>query len=176
MTVAEIDLEPRPQHYVFAHYILRQEAFKLTDQLIHALRYQDHDYIRRRWFVAMTQCRMTGMQFDTKWNPVAEIQIHSAQQDYITCYVISMPEAKHLTEAFFVAVVEAPGDVVRYYTLEKGSHDDGSPRTALCEWTADGRHLNFGDGPPATIDAFTESIFRHVNAELPKRSQHYYGR
>lgn len=164
-SISEGDLNPRPLHYVFAHYTLREEAFLATDQLINALREQDQDYIRHQWFKAIIGCRGSGTQIDKEAVPIEEIRVYSAQQDGITCYLIGMPEAKHMTEAFFVAVVQAPEGVVRYYTLEKGFSDEG-PRTIFCEWTADGQHLSFGDGPPATVDAFTERVFRQIKSEL----------
>lgn len=85
--------------------------------------------------------------------------------------VIEMPPAQAVTEAHFVALTcaspEQPGDgeerdafeerlravAVRYLTLEYGFSLDATQRTAFCEWTQDGSHLNRGDGPPPAADA-----------------------
>lgn len=166
-TVPEPDTAARPQHYFFAHYTLREEVFKATDQLIAALSNQDLDYIRFRWFIAMAHCRMAGRPFDKHWTPIGEIQVYSEQQDEVACYVISMPEAKRITEAFFVAVVKTSGEV-RYFTLEKGVNNEG-PQTVFCEWTADGRHLNYGNGPAGTVEAVIERVFRQVNQDLARK-------
>ena len=50
---------------------------------------------------------------------------------------------------------------VRYFTLEKGQTIDGGDRTVLCEWAMHDtgpRHVNFGDGPDATAEAFLHAV------------------
>jgi hypothetical protein len=55
---------------------------------------------------------------------------------------------------------------IRYVTLERGSRiETGQTRTVLCEWTADGSHVNFGDGPPPSINDFTKAVAAHVLAK-----------
>lgn len=73
-----------------------------------------------------------------------------------------------MTEAYFVAAVllvdleqetpEVDQPALRYFTLEYGATLDGPPRTVLCEWTAEGSHLNYGDGPEPTLATFAEAI------------------
>ena len=41
-----------------------------------------------------------------------------------------------------------------FFTLE----DAGGGVTMLGGWSADERHLNFGDGPPPTLDAFAAAV------------------
>ncbi len=156
--------EPRPQHYMFAHYTLREEVFRATDEFLTALRNQDLDYIRFRWFVAMAHCRIEGRPFDKHWTPIEEIQLYCTHRNEITCYVISMPEARGLTEACLVAVLSTP-DQPRYFTLEKSVSQEDTI-TVFCEWTKDGSHLNYGIGADANVDAFSESIFRLMGSEL----------
>lgn len=90
--------------------------------------------------------------------------------------LIEMPAAQAVTEAHFVALVcaesldRADGEsleafrermrevAVRYLTLEYGFSLDGTPRTAFCEWTPDGSHLNRGDGPPPDADALWDFL------------------
>ena len=45
-----------------------------------------------------------------------------------------------------------------YITLEKGFTADGGERTVLCHWTAGGKHVNHGTGPPATRKNFIDAI------------------
>ena len=54
---------------------------------------------------------------------------------------------------------------VRYFTLELGMNLDESARTVLCEWQREEhgpRHVNYGDGPDATEDAFLAAVTAHV--------------
>lgn len=163
-TITGIDQEQfQAQHYVFAHYTLREQAFEATDSLLSALTNRDQGYIRDQWFNAMVRCSMWDLPFDSTWFPLEEIHFSALKQREVSCYVISLPEPRHESEVFFVAVVQSSSEDVKYYTLEKGFQNDGTPQTVFCEWTPDGSHLNHGDGPPATVEAFTESIFRFMN-------------
>jgi hypothetical protein len=109
---------------------------------------------------------MSDLPIDVSWFPLEAIHISTFKHGDLTCHVISMPQPKHVTEAFFVAVVQSQDEGVKYYILEKGLQNDGTPRTAFCEWTATGSHLNHGDGPAATVEDFGDSILRHINPEL----------
>jgi hypothetical protein len=149
---------------MFAHYTLREEAFRATDEFLTALRNQDLDYVRFRWFVAMAHCRIEGRPFDKNWIPIEEIQLYCTQRNEIRCYVISMPEARNLTEACLVAVASTPLEL-RYFTLEKSISEDDTI-TVFCEWTKDGSHLNYGAGPNANVDDFSERIFNFMESEL----------
>jgi len=57
-----------------------------------------------------------------------------------------------------------PDPEVGYFTLEKGcdfTEEDGSleehERTVLCAWKG-GIHFNYGTGPEATVEAFTDAV------------------
>jgi hypothetical protein len=87
--------------------------------------------------------------------------------DDIVAACITLPQPTEMPEAYYIAFVHRPASedpldskrvFTRYFTLEYGQRIDGSPRTVLCEWTADGSHLNYGDGPPPQMDLFINSI------------------
>jgi hypothetical protein len=41
---------------------------------------------------------------------------------------------------------------------------DGVPYTVLGEWTADGTHVNYGDGPPADdLSGFVAAVARYLS-------------
>ncbi len=90
-----------------------------------------------------------------------QIRMHSLKVNRKPCLIVELPEPLAATEVYFAGIVLTPpvGDTaadltsaaVRYFTLEKGYQSDGKPRTVLCEWTADNKHLNYGDGPAATV-------------------------
>ena len=78
--------------------------------------------------------------------------------------VITLPPPLARVEAYFVALVRSPPQQVatsgffRYMTLERGvDMSTGGDKTYLCEWTVD-NHVNHGDGPPPTIEAFLQAI------------------
>ena len=167
-SIPETDLkQPRPLHYMFAHYALRNEAFLdslLGSRLVNALRSQDRNYLKHQWFKAWAVSSHSGMRPDKDSLPFEEIRLYSVERDDIACHIIIMPEAKNMGEAIFVAVVEAPETNVRYFTLEKTYRKDGSPGTYFCEWQSPESHLNFGDGPDETIEAFVDRICQEVKA------------
>jgi hypothetical protein len=107
---------------------------------------------------------------------VEDITIHNIRVRQYPCAVVEMPRPRATTEAFFVAAVllaeidrelpDAKDRALRYFTLEKGLVLGGPSRTVLCEWTSDGSHVNYGDGPTPRIEAFIESV-----QELLSKSQ-----
>jgi hypothetical protein len=120
-------------------------------------------------------------QLRTRWQVVGErfgpaerlgdeglcCSIHTLADQFQTA-VIALPPAQGPTEAHMVAIVYRPAQrrlwfwktepVLRYFTLEKGFAPDGPPSTALCEWTAEGHHTNYGDGPEPRVDSFVQAI------------------
>ena len=82
--------------------------------------------------------------------------------------LVTLPPVQGVTEAHFVALVldesaagsAEPGPVrpaprLWYFTLENGLSPDLQGRSEkLCEWTANGMHLNYGPGPKADGAAF----------------------
>ncbi len=78
--------------------------------------------------------------------------------------VITLPPPLAHAEAYFVALVRssprqvASSGAFRYMTLERGiDMSSGGDQTYLCEWTV-GKHVNYGKGPPPTIEAFLQAI------------------
>lgn len=160
------DEGPSP-HYAFAHYALRQMA--LSDPLK---------------FLAIVVSPDAGRFMDALLQDVADqcdrqasfdatsVKIHQTLVNSFPCAVIVLPEPQEMTEAFMVAVV-VPIDMsseqlpdrdtlkARYFTLEKGFSSSNKPQTVLAEWDMGG-HLNYGDGPPANVDAFVAALGKHV--------------
>jgi len=72
------------------------------------------------------------------------------------------------TKAYFTAAVlvggqldvpgEGPKARLRYLTLELAASKSETPRTVLGEWTPDGMHLNYGDGPAPELSAFLKTL------------------
>ncbi len=106
---------------------------------------------------------------------VKDVVVHLVGAAGYPCAVIEMPPPQATTETFYVALVllvnptaEVPDldkVALRYFTLEKGFVLDGPPRTVLGEWTAEGIHLNYGDGPVPQLEPFVQAIAKLLAKE-----------
>ncbi|WP_371479890.1 hypothetical protein [Kitasatospora sp. NBC_00315] len=83
--------------------------------------------------------------------------------------LVTLPEPIAPTEAYFAAVVLPPGaDSCRYLTLEYSvGPADGAPGTVLGEW-ADQNHVNLGQGPEPTPEAFVTAVLAAVRTAEPR--------
>ncbi len=96
-----------------------------------------------------------------------EVYVHCTRVMNFPCAIVEMPWPEAPNEAFFSAAVllqdltadpHTEGLELRYFTLERVNSQDGSLRTMLGEWTRDGSHLNYGDGPRPTLTGFLTGI------------------
>lgn len=166
------DADPRPAHYVFAHYALRGIALSHPEQCLAVLASDE----AKRFLAAILNSvnEQLGASEPAADFTAEDIRIQTTRAGDHPCAVIEMPPARATAEAHFVAIVlpggfgEQPAGAAplpaRYFTLEKGFELSGEPRTVLCEWTADGTHSNFGDGPPPTVADFVAAIADHVQS------------
>lgn len=165
--VEEADLlRARCHHYVFAHVALRSVAFDHPLGFLGMLASPEpHRLLSDLMQSVSEHCREMEPQPDFH---VDDIAVHTVRIGKYPCAAIEMPRPRAMTEAFFVAAVllvdpalgmPDPSEVtLRYFTLEKGMSHDGSPRTVLCEWTRDGTHANYGDGPAPRLESFTAAV------------------
>lgn len=153
---------PSPE-YMFAHVVLRQIALDDPLQFLAAIASPAaEEVIDSLLKIVAEECGRPA-----PFGP-ADIAIHTIRVNDFPCAVIELPEPRELAEAHFVALTatvdmsdgEPPGNEpvpARYFTLEKGIGLDDQPRTVLCEWNTS-THMNYGDGPPPTVDDFAEAI------------------
>ena len=157
------DKEEPTHHYVLAHYALRQMALDKPLQYLAVLASPDAD----RFIASLFESVCEQLKQPPDFGADAVIAHHVHIKEY-PCAIIEMPQPKDTTEAYFTALVafaklndKAPPDPenvsARYFTLELGFSLDGTPRTVLAEWSKD-RHINYGDGPKPTVEAFAGSI------------------
>lgn len=129
----------RAQHYLFAHRGLPSMAHARPQQVMMSLLGDHERFLAGVWAVAGEQAEAQGQRADRSFRPrVAVRRLH----EQTAWHVIPMPQPRTATEAFFVALglrTRGGGWDARAYTLELG---DG--HAVLGEWTADGRHRNFG--------------------------------
>lgn len=164
----EADLDtPRCHHYTLAHQALRSIALEEPLAFLGILASPDAQRFLADLMQSVSEhCKAHEPQPDFS---VQELVVHRMRLGRYPCAVIEMPPPRAITEAFFVAAVlladpsegMPPQEVtLRYFTLEKGMTLEGPPRTVLCEWTAEGSHVNYGTGPEPRLEAFAEAVER----------------
>lgn len=165
--------QPRCHHYTLAHIALRSLAHEQPLMFLGVLGSPEADRFLASVFADVSaHCREREPQPDFASTDLA---VHRGRVGPYPCAAIVMPPPRTTPEAYFVAAVlmvdvtntpEPPADAtLRYFTLEYGLALGGPPRTVLCEWTAEGTHSNYGDGPEPELGAF----LRAVEAKLETR-------
>lgn len=134
--------DPRRQPYIFAHLALPALFLRAPESMLTNLEENNVEFLRYLWrqigLKEGEHDEHAGMQITVACQPLAEGRMA----------IIELPLPERPTEAYRLALCDVP-DNPRYFTLELGEKLDGSPRTVLCEWDANGRHYNYGDGPEA---------------------------
>lgn len=157
---------PRPHHYHLVHYVLRMVAFtQPVDCLGHLASEGAEEFVEHLWDMTVECCPDDAGAPD--FAP-ADIDVHIARIGEYPCAVVEMPPPRKMTEAYFAGLLipveldeladgrtEVP---LRYFTLEYTVDERDAASTVLCEWTADGDHLNGGSGPEPTLGAFLQAI------------------
>ena len=158
--------EPRCAHYTLAYFALREAS--LSDPLLYLAVLaspQRQKFLEKLLQSVAESCAERNEEPDFA---ATDLTVYCRRLNRYPCAIVEMPPPKAFAEAFFtalVAYVDPSGPVpdrssvdAHYFTLECGVSMDGSPRTVLAEWTRDGTHNNFGDGPAPTLDAFVARL------------------
>ena len=155
------------QPYIFAHIALRQflhdEPLKFFGILASEV---STEFLQSIWDDIAQQLSAEGA--DTVDFTFTKELVTTARCGPYPIAVLQMPEPSEVAEAHFIAAVllhegqPEEGEPINacYYTLEKGmTFGDSEPeRTVFCEWTKDGSHSNYGDGPEPNVKAFIQWI------------------
>ncbi|TAK14797.1 MAG: hypothetical protein EPO32_00460 [Anaerolineae bacterium] len=134
--------DPRPQPYIFAHLALPALFFRTPESMLQNFSDQGPEFLQYLW----RQIGLKEGQHDELAGMQIRVTVHKSET--FTIGLIAFPPAAVATEAYYAAAVWSP-EAARYFTLELGENLDGTTRTVFCEWTSNGRHYNYGDGPPA---------------------------
>ncbi|HEX5015397.1 MAG TPA: hypothetical protein VFV72_14715 [Candidatus Limnocylindrales bacterium] len=120
------------EHLILPRFLREQGGVMALD----AIKERNADFFIPVWMEA-------GFQFTPR-------MVHTANQGY-RLGLITLPAPREDTEAYFAAIVGNESNPLDwgYFVLESSTSIDGSARTVIGEWS-DGRHLNFGSGPPFT--------------------------
>jgi hypothetical protein len=154
----------REHHYAFAHMALPEVVFHGKSSPDLATLAADVGLFRELWSLVGERVQGPRLSDDG-------LQTHYLQDAELDALVVVLPAPQCVAEAFMVAISRRrtrrwlvfPKTELRYFTLERGVSlsDDGAlgSRTVIGEWTAEPRHLNYGDGPPAAVEAFAAAVF-----------------
>lgn len=152
--------DPRKHHYIFAHQALPGLFHANPDKFIELVNQAGPSLINEIW-----------QQLAEELEPADRLpadglgcELKRLSNDTLVA-LITLPAPLGMTEAYFIALAYRPevrrnllfkekDAIVRFITLENGFTLDNEPRTVLCEWTKEA-HLNRGDGPPPTLEAFS---------------------
>jgi len=163
--------EPRCHHYMLAHYALRGAAFDDPLACLGILASPDAQRFLSHLLQSVSEhCKEREPRPDFSAERLA---VHKVRVGRYPCAVVEMPRPRATTEAFFVAAVlladpkggmsESEEIELRYFILERGFVLGGPPRTVLCEWTSEGKHVNYGNGPEARLELFVRAVEEMVS-------------
>jgi hypothetical protein len=169
---------PRQHHHSFAHQRLPELAFKFRGSFLSLLREKGDGYLKGIWYQLGS-----SLPKDERL-PVDGLALSFVEDKCYCGVVITLPKAKHQTEAHMVVVLGErvsgsilADDVVdfqyrnlRYFTLEYGKQKAGDTCTVLGEWTYR-RHSNYGPGPKVDAELFWEDC---TNIALPKTRRQFH--
>jgi len=149
--------EPRFWHYFVGHVALRDFALRGEGLPATAA-----DPATSRGFFAMILGRMAehlGLSAAEAERLAGEFSVRHRRIGAYDAAIVQLPAPCGPTECHFVALLHAQnGMPARFFTLE----DAGGGVTMLGGWTAEEKHLNFGEGPPPEIDRFVEAVSRRL--------------
>ena len=154
--------DPRDHHYVFAHILVREVCAQDPIRFFALVASPEQkDFVAWLWEMTAKQVGRPITEFDP-----GQLEVNTFRVNDAPAILLKMPVPIAAAEAHMVGVIltglpqdeepESKGSF-RYFTLEHGVNLDDTIRTVFCEWN-EGSHLNFGDGPPPTVEAFASAI------------------
>lgn len=166
--------EPRPQHYAFVHYFLRDRTThkRQLELFVDRLRSEEPERaLYSRWMTNSDYKKTTDELIPPDGLEAFPFEL---SDDWIGV-VVKLPEPRGMVEAFFAAYVlpnfdlnDEPTDDedfnYRFFTLELSAKKDYSPYTVFCEWKGES-HENHGPGPIPEVNAFISAIYRKMLAD-----------
>jgi hypothetical protein len=153
------------QIYLFAHQALPVQTFADPSRMLSILAGPEGQrFLDDAWQIAGRHCDP-----DKRVQDASPSYTFSPTGTSGVVAVVKPPEPQEPGEAHFIAILgrfeqaENPDLAklrwVRLFTLERAIHPVNETEcTMLCEWTAEGAHKNYGDGPPADEELFVEAV------------------
>ena len=164
----QVDHDGPSAHYALAHIALRKTAL---DDPLRCLAILDSPQAKS--FIAAILESVSRLIERPAEFSAQMIEVHPVNVNNYPCVIVEMPEPSESGQAHFAALVVLVNSKnglppnsqqlrARYFTLEKGLSHDGRSRTVFAEWDRS-THMNYGDGPEPTIEAFVgriETLFK----------------
>ncbi len=148
-------MQPRQAHYQLAHGILVQDAQRPQGDIWPVISGADGPaYFAMKWHTAGGDPELASQLRIVMNQPMAGYHV----------IVVSMPTPAAPTEAYFVAYARSGvGVPLRYFVMERGVQDVGSPERAyVAEYRADGMRIQHGRLPAVSIEAFTGHLMQEL--------------
>ena len=151
---------PISNRYALAHWILPEQVMQRTDAFF-GIMGSNHktDYCAALWSRAESRTGYKALDFEQQ-----ELQVRNGIVAGHPVALLVFPWPTRPGEAYCAAAIRVADPTndgstpsVRYLVLEAGLTKDNRPCTYLCEWR-DGKHLNYGFGPEATVEAFLSHL------------------
>lgn len=153
-------VEPRKNHYIFAHYSLPLLVFTRTDKAIEELENNRKTFLEYTWMAVSSELSKKGL-------PVLDyngLTSYKENINGINMYIVKLPEPIGMTEAYYT-IIAVKDNIPRYFTLEltaQGFCDNRESPTVFGEWTKNHEHLNYGCGPIPDKDKFLERVVKQL--------------
>jgi hypothetical protein len=163
-------------NYTLTHQVIFDTAIRLKSKIFDYFDTRCHITLNSRINEMISTCNpafetQSVCQFDASDISVSNLTIGRAP-----CIIITMPQPKNITEAYFIAIVSRIPDIevksrdrdephkdlpgspvdeipINYYTLERAFDPEDEGRTRFCEWSEKG-HYNYCEGPLPRMDCF----------------------
>lgn len=166
----------RQHHYLMCHRLLPQLAFDNPPSFIGMAK--DADGLRFIW--KKFGRTLPSDEFLAPSGIASELRTYETGHGPYSVALMTFPRPRRMIEVYHAAFTLGPLPVnsnlsrdelleearhipARYFTLELGIDQAAQRlRTVFCEWTAQQSHLNYGDGPEPTLDAFYRQVCRHL--------------
>lgn len=145
--------EPRFWHYFVAHVALRDFALRGEGLPAAAA-----DPEKSRGFFAMILGKMAvhlGLSAEEAERLAGEFTVQHRRIGGYEAAIVRPPPPRGPTECHFVALLHAQNGLpARFFTLEEA----GGGVSILGGWSANEKHLDFGEGPAPTIENFVAAV------------------
>jgi hypothetical protein len=152
---------PRLHHYAFAHKIIPSTFFQYPANFIMMLSQRADEILHEIW-------NHIGQKVEPEDIVAPEglaCEVRRVEGSKLGA-LISLPPPQRVTEAYFVAPVfqppmEGKEAQARYITLEYNPEYEN--KSVLCEWEAEGPHVNSGAGPEPNLEDFWKAVCTEVS-------------
>jgi hypothetical protein len=147
---------PRLHHYIFAHKAIPSLFFYDPEKFLYILSVHAEAFLRDYWNIIGE--KMDKTELVASGGLACEVRkIFNGDVGAL----ITLPPPERITEAYFVAPVYRPQadsktERTRFFTLE--FNPEYHNKSVLCEWEAEGSHLNNGDGPEPKPEDFWKVV------------------